>query len=69
MLATVAKYFFDFGGGGKKIRPALVLLMAHAVNAHESQRAGVPYASSGTDELSPRELAAAQELAAQGVPA
>ena len=36
VLATVAKYFFDFGGGGKKIRPALVLLMAHAVNAHES---------------------------------
>ena len=47
VLSTVAKYFFDFGGGGKKIRPALVLLMAHAVNAHESALAGVPYSTSG----------------------
>jgi len=47
VLSTVAKYFFDFGGGGKKIRPALVLLMAHAVNAHESSIAGVPYSTTG----------------------
>lgn len=69
VLATVAKYFFDFGGGGKKIRPALVLLMAHAVNAHESAHAGTPYAITGRLELSARELVAAQELAARGVPA
>lgn len=33
VLARVAKYFFDFDGG-KKMRPAMVLLMARAVNAH-----------------------------------
>lgn len=57
VLSTVAKYFFDFGGGGKKIRPALVLLMAHAVNAHESARAGVPYSTSGEFGKNEKEIA------------
>jgi geranylgeranyl pyrophosphate synthase len=33
VLHTVARYFFDFDGG-KKMRPALVLLMSKAANAH-----------------------------------
>lgn len=33
VLSRVAKYFFDFDGG-KKLRPALVLLMSRAVNQH-----------------------------------
>jgi hexaprenyl-diphosphate synthase len=50
VLATVAKYFFDFDGG-KKVRPALVLLMAHAVNHHmaaRAPRAAAAAASSGS---------------------
>jgi geranylgeranyl pyrophosphate synthase len=66
VLATVAKYFFDFEGG-KKIRPALVLLMAHAVNSHMARAAGTPYVNSGKLTLSAADRAA-QEVAAAGVP-
>ena len=38
---TIAKYFFEGGGGGKKVRPALVLLFARALNGgyvHPAQK-------------------------------
>lgn len=33
VLSAVAKYFFEHDGG-KKVRPTMVLLMAHAAEAH-----------------------------------
>jgi geranylgeranyl pyrophosphate synthase len=62
VLATVAKYFFDFGGGGKKIRPALVLLMAHAVNAHESACAAKADKPAGTQAPFSQAIASPQDL-------
>jgi len=45
VLSRVAQYFFAMEGG-KKMRPAMVLLMSHAVNAHmEAERSGVAAAA------------------------
>ena len=44
VLAKVAQYFFDArtgGSGGKKVRPAMVLLMSRAVNAHMESKHGL----------------------------
>ena len=38
VLGSVAKYFFDHDGG-KKVRPTMVMLMAHALNAHAQAEA------------------------------
>ncbi len=67
VLSTVAKYFFDFDGG-KKVRPALVLLMAHAVNSHMSHDAGTRYVAGGAFTPSAAEIAAAHDLLTAGSP-
>ena len=63
----MAKYFFDFDGG-KKVRPALVLLMAHAVNSHMSHDAGTRYVAGGAFTPSAAEVAAAHDLLTAGSP-
>jgi len=67
MLSTVARYFFDWDGG-KKVRPALVLLMAHAVNQHMATTGGGRYTHSGTFLPSPCEIAAASNFVTAGMP-
>jgi geranylgeranyl pyrophosphate synthase len=69
MLSTVARYFFDWDGG-KKVRPALVLLMAHAVNTHmAASTVGGRYTAGGHFTPSPAEVAAASDALAAGMPA
>lgn len=68
VLETVARYFFNWEGG-KKVRPALVMLMAHAVNTHVASQTGSSYTSTGKISLTSSELVAGQEMAARGVPA
>ena len=68
MLSTVARYFFDWDGG-KKVRPALVLLMAHAVNQHMASTAGGRYIHAGTFMPSPSEVIAASNAVTAGMPA
>lgn len=71
VLSTVAKYFFEFDGG-KKIRPALVLLMAHAVNQHMINltrgNSSQKYTPIGKFTLSQAEVDLARDLAESGVP-
>ena len=71
VLSTVAKYFFDWEGG-KKIRPALVLLMAHAVNAHmlsihNSNGITQTYTATGKINLTPEQIKEANNLSSIGV--
>ena len=40
VLEACAKYFFDTAGGGKQIRPTMVLLISYALNASNSATAG-----------------------------
>lgn len=68
VLETVARYFFNWEGG-KKVRPALVLLMAHAVNAHVAAAAGEAYMPSGRLFLSREALAQGAAAAAAGASA
>lgn len=68
VLATVAKYFFDFEGG-KKVRPALVLLMAHAVNHHMSALQGASYTESGRVALTHEQVVSGQDVVTAGIPA
>ncbi len=69
ILSTVARYFFDWDGG-KKVRPALVLLMAHAVNHHMAAATpGGRYTPAGTFSPSACEVAAAEQALAAGMPA
>ncbi|RYG48107.1 hypothetical protein EON67_07910, partial [archaeon] len=73
VLSKVAQYFFNFDGG-KKMRPAMVLLMSKAVNAHmesalaEAHATGTPLqpSSVGVDGLP---LAASQAAPAIIAPA
>lgn len=68
VLSTVARYFFDWDGG-KKVRPALVLLMAHAVNHHMAATTpGGRYTPSGSFTPSASEAAAAAQALAAGMP-
>ncbi len=67
ILSTVAKYFFDWDGG-KKVRPALVLLMAHAVNQHMAATTGGRYTPKGTFSPSASEVEAANRACAAGMP-
>jgi geranylgeranyl pyrophosphate synthase len=67
VLATVARYFFDFDGG-KKVRPALVLLMAHAVNAHAAHVTGARYVQVGSFTPSDAEVVAAADILQNGMP-
>jgi len=62
VLAKVAQYFFSTSSG-KKIRPAMVLLMSHAVNHHIA--AGPGAAAAGL----PRPTAAAVEAAVASIDA
>jgi len=69
VLATVARYFFEWDGG-KKVRPALVLLMAHAVNHHVAvSTAGGRYTPSGAFTPTPEEVAGAAAAMGCGVAA
>ena len=67
ILSTVAKYFFDWDGG-KKVRPALVLLMAHAVNQHMAATTGGRYTPKGNFSPSASEVEAANRACAAGMP-
>merc|ERR1719223_178031 len=37
LLASAAEYFFAESSAGKKVRPLMVLLLSHAMNAHQSK--------------------------------
>ena len=67
ILSTVARYFFDWDGG-KKVRPALLLLMAHAINHHMAHTTGGRYTPSGCFSPSACEVAAAAQSLAAGMP-
>ena len=67
ILSTVARYFFDWDGG-KKVRPALLLLMAHAINHHMAHTTGGRYTPSGCFSPSASEVAAAAQSLAAGMP-
>ena len=47
LLASAAEYFFAESSAGKKVRPLMVLLLSHAMNAHQSK------ASNGSSILKP----------------
>ena len=68
ILSTVARYFFDWDGG-KKVRPALLLLMAHAINHHvAATQQGGRYTPSGPFSPNSSEVQAAEQALAAGMP-
>lgn len=64
VLATVAKYFFNFEGG-KKIRPAMLLLMSQAVNEHVARDAAGASGAPPAARLPPVAVLALQQRLAE----